>query len=201
MLAYVKGILAEKEAGYIVIDVGGLGYKVLMTSTDILKLGEIDTEIKVHTYYKVREDDISIYGFISKEELRMFEILISASGIGTKSALSILDNIEPSDFALAIITNDVSKIVKLPGIGAKTAQRMILELKDKINTEEAINKANALNVKGKVKEKTQNDDEAISALQILGYNRKDIEKVMDNMDTSNMKIEDIIKNALKLLSK
>lgn len=201
MLAYVKGILAEKEAGYIVIDVGGLGYKVLMTSTDILKLGEIDTEIKVHTYYKVREDDISIYGFISKEELRMFEILISASGIGTKSALSILDNIEPSDFALAIITNDVSKIVKLPGIGAKTAQRMILELKDKINTEEAINKANALNAKGKVKEKTQNDDEAISALQILGYNRKDIEKVMDNMDTSNMKIEDIIKNALKLLSK
>ena len=201
MLAYVKGILAEKEAGYIVIDVGGLGYKILMTSTDILKLGEIDTEIKVHTYYKVREDDISIYGFISKEELRMFEILISASGIGTKSALSILDNIEPSDFALAIITNDVSKIVKLPGIGAKTAQRMILELKDKINTEEEINKANELNSKSKTKKQNQNDDEAISALQILGYNRKDIEKVMDNMDTTDMKIEDIIKSALKLLSK
>ena len=201
MLAYVKGILAEKEAGYIVIDVGGLGYKILMTSTDILKLGEIDSEIKVHTYYKVREDDISIYGFISKEELRMFEILISASGIGTKSALSILDNIEPSDFALAIITNDVSKIVKLPGIGAKTAQRMILELKDKINTEEAISKASELKAKGKDKKQTENDDEALAALQILGYNRKDIEKVMEEMDTANMKIEDIIKNALKLLSK
>lgn len=201
MLAYVKGILAEKEAGYIVIDVGGLGYKILMTSTDILKLNEIGTEIKVHTYYKVREDDISIYGFISKEELRMFEILISASGIGTKSALSILDNIEPSDFALAIITNDVSKIVKLPGIGAKTAQRMILELKDKINTEEAINKANELKAKGKDKKQTENDDEALAALQILGYNRKDIEKVMENIDTANMKIEDIIKSALKLLSK
>lgn len=201
MLAYVKGILAEKEAGYIVIDVGGLGYKILMTSTDILKLDEINTEIKVHTYYKVREDDISIYGFISKEELRMFEILISASGIGTKSALSILDNIEPSDFALAIITNDVSKIVKLPGIGAKTAQRMILELKDKINTEEAINKANELKSKVKDKKQTENDDEAVAALQILGYNRKDIEKVMENMDTANMKIEDIIKSALKLLSK
>ena len=201
MLAYVKGILAEKEAGYIVIDVGGLGYKILMTSTDILKLNDIGTEIKVHTYYKVREDDISIYGFISKEELRMFEILISASGIGTKSALSILDNIEPSDFALAIITNDVSKIVKLPGIGAKTAQRMILELKDKINTEEAINKANELKAKGKDKKQNENDDEALAALQILGYNRKDIEKVMENIDTANMKIEDIIKSALKLLSK
>lgn len=201
MLAYVKGILAEKEAGYIVIDVGGLGYKILMTSTDILKLGEIDSEIKVHTYYKVREDDISIYGFISKEELRMFEILISASGIGTKSALSILDNIEPSDFALAIITNDVSKIVKLPGIGQKTAQRMILELKDKINTEEAINKANEIKGKAKDKKQTQNNEEAVSALQILGYNKKDIEKVMDEIDISNMKIENIIKNALKLLSK
>ena len=201
MLSYVKGILAEKEAGYIVIDVGGLGYKILMTSTDILKLPEVETEIKVHTYYKVREDDISIYGFISKEELRMFEILISASGIGTKSALSILDNIEPSDFAMAIITNDVSKIVKLPGIGAKTAQRMILELKDKIKTEEALNKANEIKSKDKNKKQIENDDEAISALQILGYNKKDIEKVMENIDTANMKIEDIIKNALKLLSK
>ena len=201
MLAYIKGTLVEKENGYIVIDVGGLGYKVLMTNTDILKLDEIDTQIKVNTYYKVREDDISIYGFISKEELRMFEILISASGIGTKSALSILDNIEPSDFALAIITNDVSKIVKLPGIGAKTAQRMILELKDKINTEEAMNKANELKSKDKNKKQTENDDEAISALQILGYNKKDIEKVMENIDTDSMKIEDIIKQALKLLSK
>lgn len=201
MLAYVKGILEEKESGYIVVDVGGLGYKILMTNTDILKLDEIGSQIKVHTYYKVREDEISIYGFISKEELRMFEILISASGIGTKSAISILDNIEPSDFALAIITNDVSKIVKLPGIGTKTAQRMILELKDKINTEETINKANALKAKGKDKKQNENNDEAISALQILGYNKKDIEKVMENMDTDNMKIEDIIKNALKLLSK
>lgn len=201
MLAYIKGILAEKETGYIVIDVGGLGYKILMTNNDILKLEEINSEIKVHTYYKVREDEISIYGFISKEELRMFEILISASGIGTKSALSILDNIEPSDFALAIITNDVSKIVKLPGIGQKTAQRMILELKDKINTEEAINKANEIKGKAKDKKQTQNNEEAVSALQILGYNKKDIEKVMDEIDISNMKIENIIKNALKLLSK
>lgn len=201
MLAYVKGTLAEKENGYIVIDVGGLGYKVLMTNKDIQNLDEIDSIIKVYTYYKVREDDISIYGFVSKEELRMFEILISATGIGTKSALSILDNIEPSDFALAVITNDVSKIVKLPGIGAKTAQRMIVELKDKINTEETMNKANTMKVKEKNIKQTENNDEAISALQILGYSKKDIEKVMENMDTNNMKIEDIIKEALKLLSK
>ena len=136
MYAYLKGSLEIKTKGYIVIDVGGIGYKVFMSETAIERLEEIGSIIKVHTYLRVREDDMSLYGFNTNEELRMFELLLSVSGIGAKSAISILSNITPSSFALAVISNDVAKIKSLPGIGPKTAQRIILELKDKLKTEE-----------------------------------------------------------------
>ena len=138
MFAYIKGSLEIKTRGYIVIDVNGVGYKIFMSETAIEKLGEIGESVKVHTYLKVREDDMSLYGFNTNEELRMFELLLQVSGIGAKSAITILSNIVPSQFAIAVITNDVSKIKSLPGIGPKTAQRIILELKDKIKSEEAI---------------------------------------------------------------
>src|SRR5574344_1534684 len=138
MFAYIKGNLEIKTTGYVVIDVAGIGYKIFMSQTAIDNIGEIGEIVKVHTYLKVREDDMSLYGFNTNEELRMFELLLSVSGIGAKSAITILSNITPSSFALAVITNDVAKIKTLPGIGPKTAQRIILELKDKIKTEEAI---------------------------------------------------------------
>ena len=124
MLAYIKGILEMKMTGYIVIDVGGLGYKVFMSESGIEKLGNIGEQVKVHTYYKVREDDISIFGFNSLEELRMFELLISVSGIGAKTAVAMLDVCEPTEFALAIISEDVKTLTQIPGIGAKSAQRI-----------------------------------------------------------------------------
>ena len=128
MIAFVSGILEMKLNGYIVIDVGGIGYKIFMSETAIEKLGEIGSIVKIHTYMKVREDDVSLYGFNTNEELRMFELLLSVSGIGAKSAISILSNITPSSFALAVISNDVNTLKKLPGIGIKSAQRVILEL-------------------------------------------------------------------------
>ena len=114
MLAYIKGSLEMKNKNYIVIDVGGLGYKIFMSENAINSLGEIGEIIKVHTYYRVREDDISIYGFKTQEELRMFELLISVSGVGAKSALVMLSCIEPSDFAIAVISNDVKVLIKRP---------------------------------------------------------------------------------------
>ena len=131
MLAYIKGSLEMKNKNYIVIDVGGLGYKIFMSENAINSLGEIGKIIKVHTYYRVREDDISIYGFKTQEELRMFELLISVSGVGAKSALVMLSCIEPSEFAIAVISNNVKLLTQVPGIGPKSAQRIILELKDK----------------------------------------------------------------------
>ena len=138
MLAYIKGTLEMKMTGYIVIDVGGLGYKVFMSESAIDKLGNIGENVKVHTYYKVREDDISIFGFNSLEELRMFELLISVSGRGAKTAIAMLDVCEPTEFALAIISEDVKTLTQIPGIGAKSAQRIILELKDKMKKEQQI---------------------------------------------------------------
>ena len=107
MFAYIKGSLEEKTSTYVVIDVGGVGYKIFMSLSSINNIGEIGNIVKVHTHYYVREDNISLYGFLTSEELKMFELLLSVSGIGAKSAITMLSNISPSDFALAIITNNI----------------------------------------------------------------------------------------------
>lgn len=198
MFAYIKGKLEMKLNNYVVIDVGGIGYKIFMSSKGIENIGEIGECVKIHTYYYVREDNISIYGFRTNEELRMFELLLSVSGIGAKSAIAMLSSITPSEFALAIISNDISKIVKIPGIGNKTAQRIILELKDKLKTEEAIDKN--LEIKNAI-DKDENVKEAISALQILGYTKKEIEDAMKKIELNNLSVEDIIRKCLSLLGK
>ncbi len=199
MFAYIKGNLEIKTNGYVVVDVGGIGYKIFMSQNAIEKLGESGKEVKIHTYVRVREDDISIFGFNSNEELRMFELLLSVSGIGAKSSLGILSNISPSSFVLAVISNDIGKLKKLPGIGPKTAQRIILELKDKLKTEEAI-EDNVEEIKEAI---IENDkiSEAVSALQVLGYSRREIDTALGNIDKNNLSIEEIIRLGLKNLSK
>ncbi len=199
MFAYIKGSLEIKTRGYIVIEVNGVGYKIFMAETAIEKLGEIGENIKVHTYLKVREDDMSLYGFNTNEELRMFELLLQVSGIGAKSAIAILSNITPSQFAIAVITNDVSKIKALPGIGPKTAQRIILELKDKIKSEEAISEDKLVENTEQVRE-NEKIAEAISALQVLGYSKKEIEKALQKVE-SELSVEEIIKIGLKNLAR
>lgn len=129
MFAYIKGTLENKGNNYVIIENCGIGYKIFMSATAIERLGEIGQTVKVHTYYHVREDNISLYGFITNEELKMFELLLSVSGIGAKSAIAILSEISPSSFALAVITNDVSKLVKIPGIGGKTARKNYIRIK------------------------------------------------------------------------
>ena len=197
MIAYLNGIIAVKARDYIVIEVNGIGYKVYMTETEISTL-DLENTVKVFTFMRVREDDISLYGFLTNEELMMFELLISVGGIGAKSATSILSNISPSKFALAVITDDVSSLKKLPGIGAKTAQRIILELKDKIKTDEAIS---ASDEKTNDIDLGNNGQDAIDALQVLGYSKKDIEKVFEKIDTKTLNTEDMIKEGLKRLAR
>ena len=196
MISYIKGKLETKNLDNVVIEVGGIGYKIFMSGTSIDRIGEIGNNIKIYTYMKVREDDISLYGFCTNEELKLFEQLLSVSGVGAKSALSILANISPSSFALAIISEDISVLKSLPGIGTKSAQRMILELKDKMKTQDSID-TGSLPVKSAVKDDKKKD--AIEALQVLGYTRKDIELAISNLDTNEMSVEDIIKNGLKYL--
>ena len=201
MFAYIKGSLEVKTTGYVVVETGGIGYKIFMSETAIERLGEIGSIVKIHTYMRVREDDVSLFGFNTNEELRMFDLLLSVSGIGAKSAITILSNITPSSFALAVISNDINTLKKLPGIGVKSAQRVILELKDKLKTEEAVNKDEPST---EIKMAIQEDDkvsEAISALQVLGYSRKEIDTAMEKIDTSELSVEDIIRKGLNNLAR
>lgn len=198
MIAYIKGNLEIKSNTYVVIDVNGVGYKIFMSANAINEIGEIGSIVKVHTYYYVREDNISLYGFNTQEELKMFELLLSVSGIGAKSAITMLSEIKPSNFALAVISDDVKALTKIPGIGAKSAQRIILELKDKLKTEQAISKDVSVEMKTFI-QNTSQVDEAISALQVLGYNKREIEKAFEQIDCKEANVEELIKKALKIL--
>lgn len=202
MFAYINGTLAMKLKNYLVIDIGGIGYKVFMSENAINTIGEIGDVIKVHTFYRVREDDISIYGFKTQEELRMFELLLSVSGVGAKSALVMLSCIQPSEFALAVISNNVKLLTQIPGIGTKSAQRIILELKDKLKSEqtEEIEDKSSL-AKNKISITNSNVQEAISGLMVLGFSRKDIEKAFKHLDVNSLSLEDLIKKGLVLLTK
>lgn len=199
MYAYIRGKIVEKSNNYVIIENNGIGYRIFMSVTAIDKIQEENEEVKIYTYYQVREDNISLYGFLQKEELRMFELLLSVSGVGAKSAIAMLSSILPSEFAMAIIQNDTSKLTKIQGVGAKTAARIVLELKDKLKTEEAISKAD-----DSIQKVIKNDEEieeALQALQILGYNKKEIEKAFKKLELANLSTQDIIKKALVLLGK
>ncbi len=196
MIAYLKGEVITKSEEYVILEVQGIGYKIYMSKKSIDEL-EKDKQVRVYTYLKVREDDISLFGFCSNEELHMFELLISVGGIGAKSAITILSNITPSRFALAVITNEVNTLKKLPGIGPKTAQRIILELKDKIKTEEAMDIS--INEKEQEKEIEEDFEELVQALQVLGYRRYEINQILPKVKAINL--EDRIKEALNYLAK
>lgn len=169
-----------------------------MSNIAINEIGELGAKVKVHTYYYVREDNISLYGFVAKEELRMFELLLSVSGIGAKSAIAMLSNITPSSFAFAVISNDVAKLKKIPGIGPKSAQRIILELQDKLKAEQK-----ELAAENPQIEKVSDDEtikEAKDALQILGYTKKEIDKAFEKIVPEDTSVEELIKKGLTILS-
>lgn len=209
MLAYIKGKLEMKMTEYVVIDVGGLGYKVFMSEAGIENLGNIGDIVKVHTYYRVREDDISIFGFNTLEELKMFELLLGVSGVGAKTALGMLATCTPSEFALAVVTEDIKTLTAIPGIGPKSAKRIVLELKDKIKKEQEVEaikeeidkKQENNNRKIDIKEVREKVNEAIAALQVLGYNKKEIEKSLEKVDYKDLSTEEIIKKGLNLLGR
>ena len=197
MYAYIKGTLEIKSTNYVVVENNGIGYKIFMSAKSIGTIGEIGTKVKVHIHYHVREDNISLYGFNTEEELRMFEILINVSGIGTKSAIAMLSDISPSSFALAVINDNVTRLTKIPGVGKKTAQRLILELKDKLKSESidaGEDEEESINIK-------ETDSDAVNALQVLGYSKREIDLAFSKINITGLGTEDIIKNALKFLGR
>ena len=191
MYYYIKGTLVQKSDNYIVVDANGVGYMIYTSLNSMQNTGAIGKKITIYTYLHVREDVMDLFGFTTIEEKNMFMHLISVSGVGPKAALSILSVTTPAKFALAVITNDVKTITKASGVGPKMAQRVILELKDKMKTDEL-----EIDLEDESDDiLSDNRSEAISALVVLGYSSNDAQKAVKGID-GTLSVEEIIKKAL-----
>lgn len=191
MFYYLKGTAVQKTDSVLVVDIGGVGFKILTSMTTLTNV-QLNTEVKLYTYTYVREDALEIFGFLTEDELTFFLKLISISGVGPRLALAILSTFSPQDIVLAILSNDVKKITRAPGVGAKLAQRIILELKDKMNdteVQEAVSSQNATPVQS---------NEAINALVSLGYSESEAHKAVLSVG-EGLSLEDTIKKALVAL--
>lgn len=173
MFSYLNGTVSHKTDRFAVVDVGGVGFKVFLTTRNLQKL-EVGEPKKVFTYLRVAEDILDLYGFLDAEELEMFELLISVNGIGAKAAMSILSTLPANELAIAIVTGDAKAVSKAQGVGGKTAQRLILELKDKIKNESLV--AGPADFDMPVITGTM--DEAIGALVVLGYSLPEAQKAV-----------------------
>ena len=201
MLYYVNGTVAHIEPYLAVIDCNGVGYACRTTTSTLSCLKKGDKG-KLFTHLNVREDGLELYGFASAEELRLFQQLISVSGVGPKAALSILSSTTPANLALSIITGDEKALTSAPGVGKKTAQRVILELKDKLAQGHTINVAGeSYGGTGMTVIPENKLSEASAALAVLGYTQGEIKLALKGVDLDSLTLEQIIKEALKKMMK
>lgn len=191
MYYYIKGTLAEKTENYIVVDAGGVGYLINTSLTSIAEAGGIGDDITVYTYLNVREDAMDLFGFTTLEEKTMFLQLLAVNGVGPKAALSVLSVTSPAKLAAAVITGDVKAITAAQGVGPKMAQRIILELKDKISQADL---DLPMEEKGDAVQ-SDNKREAANALVSLGYSLQEAQKALKGVDGS-LDVETMIKQAL-----
>lgn len=209
MFYFIKGELALIDPSFAVIDAGGVGYKLTISGTTYSSLphptGSECPIVKLYSHLSVREDGVELFGFATLEELNFFRLLISVSGVGPKAAMALLTQLTPERLALAVCNDDKKQLSKAPGVGPKTAARIILELKDKLKsvnmtsgsgeyTDELSPQTFAAGTDGKIAE-------AIDALTVLGFNRASATDAVSKTDTENAELEDIIRSALKLLMK
>ena len=202
MYSYIKGELAEINTDNIVIDVNGIGYMIYISSQALDYLPAIGETIKVHTYLYMREDAMILYGFLTKDELEIFKLLITVSGIGPKGGLAILSTLSADDLRFAVLSGDSKAIAKAPGVGSKTAQRVIIDLKDKLSLEDAFEKKlEHENEKINIASNSQVKNDAVMALNALGYSSSESLKAVSKIEiTEEMDVEDVLKAALKHMS-
>ncbi|MDF2538252.1 MAG: ruvA [Herbinix sp.] len=199
MIGYLKGELAEVKENYVILEVGNIGYEVSLPGSAVMELPPKGSTIKLFTYLHVREDAISLFGFLTRDDLEMFKLLITVNGIGPKGALGILSSISADEIRFAVLAEDTKAIAKAPGIGSKTAGKMILELKDKFKLETAFeqrlhNQAEKRDSSGIFSKR----EEAVQALTVLGYSGTEALKIVNQIEiTEDMTSEDILKYCLK----
>ena len=192
MITQIKGRLIEKSPTELVVDCNGIGYSINISLNTYSQIGD-DENIKLYTYLLIKEDSHSLYGFFKKSERSLFKLLISVSGVGASTARMMLSSLSPSEIISAIMSENVQVVQSIKGIGLKTAQRIILELKDKVlSLEDAGDESLTLN---------KQSEEASSALEVLGYSRKQTSKLLSKIISENpgINVESIIKKALNKL--
>ena len=200
MIQFIRGELVSLEEDRILVDVGGVGYGIFMSGSAMGKLPSVGKEVKIHTYLNVKEDAMQLFGFLTRDDLRVFKLLIGVNGIGPKGGLAILSVLTPDDLRFAVMANDVKAISSAPGIGKKTAEKIILELKDKLSIEDALDHAVSKEtvVSSAVEHNHEVMSEAVQALVALGYGNTEALKAVKKVDiTENMGVNELLKQALK----
>lgn len=201
MISFIKGELKEVGIDFVVVENHGIGYLIKVPATVVTMLPVIGSEIQIFTYLYIREDILDLYGFLEKEDITVFRLLLGVSGIGPKGALAILSTISVDDLRFAVLAGDAKTIAKAPGIGSKTAQKMVIELKDKLKLEEVFEQKLAKEAKdvGQTKE-IQN--ETVQALTALGYSPTDALRAVRAVTvTEDMTVETLLKASLKKMSR
>jgi holliday junction DNA helicase RuvA len=195
VIAQVRGRLLRKEPQEAIVDVGGVGYRVAIPLSTFYRIGEPGDEVTLLTHTHVREDALALFGFLTADEQALFERLIAVSGVGPKLALSILSGIEAPDLVAALRASDVPRLTRIPGVGKKTAERLVLELKDKVQGLAATEEAAGPSPVSRAKE------DLVSALVHLGYSRPEAEKGVDRaLKEGEGRFEDILRRTLRILS-
>lgn len=198
MIAFINGTVEVIEENAVVIDTGAIGYRVYMSPYALSTL-TVGSSAKIYTYLKVAEDAMDLYGFLTTEEITMFRRIISVSGAGPKASLAILSVLRPAEFALAVVTNDFKAITRAQGVGPKLAQKIVLELKDKLENSDFIKNADTISGSSAPVTLPTGNNEAVEALCALGYTQSEASRAVAQAEGDN--VSEIIRNALKILAK
>lgn len=200
MIYSLRGTLVHREPGMIVVECGGVGYGCRTSFNTMTELGETGREVTVYTHLSVREDAVELYGFSSQQELSCFRLLISVSGVGPKAAISILSDMTPERFAFFVAAGDSKSFTRVKGIGAKTAQRIVLELKDKVGADFSSSQTSQISfAAGAAAVPTDSVSEALEALMVLGYTQGEAAPYLAKLDPS-LPTQDLIREALRLMA-
>lgn len=197
MIAFIRGELIEAETERVIVDVGGVGYGVRMPARAVAMLPAPGCEVKIHTYLNVREDCMQLFGFLTRDELTVFKMVIAVSGVGPKYGLNLLSALSPDELRYAILANDVKAITKAQGIGKKMAEKIILELKDKFDMEEVLDRGSGTDIGDMASESEGIRTEAVQALVALGYSSAEAVRAVKKVSADTcVTAEDVLKQAL-----
>ena len=199
MFYYLSGTVAVIDLGVVVLDCGGVGFTVNTTTTTMAKL-RVGESARLYTHCAIREDAFDIYGFFTKRELDTFRMLIAVNGVGPKAALAILSTVTPDGLNMAVVTQNEKSLTAAPGVGKKLAQRILLELKDKLGAQSELDFSAGDSGAAPVLQPGSKATEAVQALQVLGYDQTSINAAMKGVDVENLSLQDIIKQALRAMA-